>query len=248
MPNEKKEYARKYYQTHRKEIGEKNRKYRQAHREELREGNRKYYQAHREEMREWNRKYRQAHQEYHKEYNRKYCQTHRKEIRGYAKKYYYSHLEKMEEKDRKYRESHREEMRERSRKWCQANPEQLRGWRRKYDNKKRKVDPKFRLDCNIGSAIRGCLKGKKAGRRWQSLVGYTLEDLMGHLEKQFDDKMNWENYGQYWDLDHIKPISFFRYTLPEDPEFKKCWALENLQPLEHIANIRKSNHYQKLTL
>jgi hypothetical protein len=26
-----------------------------------------------------------------------------------------------------------------------------------------------------------------------------------------------------------------------DENFKKCWALDNLQPLEAIANIKKSN-------
>jgi len=45
--------------------------------------------------------------------------------------------------------------------------------------------------------IRHSLKGKKAGRRWEKLVGYTLEDLREHLESQFDNKMNWENYGGY---------------------------------------------------
>ena len=31
-------------------------------------------------------------------------------------------------------------------------------------------------------------------------------------------------------------------TMTEE-EFKKCWALDNLQPLEAVENIRKSNHY-----
>ena len=43
---------------------------------------------------------------------------------------------------------------------------------------------------------------------------------------------------------HIKPKSLFNYTYPEDQEFKDCWALNNLQPMEKIANIKKSNHYE----
>jgi hypothetical protein len=27
----------------------------------------------------------------------------------------------------------------------------------------------------------------------------------------------------------------------EDPNFQKCWSLENLQPLEAMMNVRKSN-------
>ena len=44
-------------------------------------------------------------------------------------------------------------------------------------------------------------------------------------------------------IDHIKPRSLFKYKKPENKEFKECWALNNLQPLEKIANIKKFNHY-----
>ena len=73
------------------------------------------------------------------------------------------------------------------------------------------------------------------------MAGYTKDDLVKHLEKQFDDKMNWANYGSYWWIDHIKPRSAFHYTTAEDPEFKECWSLSNLQPMEKIANIKKGN-------
>ena len=55
--------------------------------------------------------------------------------------------------------------------------------------------------------------------------------------------MSWDNYGSYWHVDHIKPKSLFHYNNSENPEFKKCWALENLQPLEKFENIRKRDKY-----
>ena len=122
-------------------------------------------------------------------------------------------------------------------------------YRKQYNKfwakKKRQNDPRFRLDVNIASIISTSLKGKKAGKKWEGLVGYTIDDLMKHLEKQFDDKINWGNYGSYWSVDHIKPRSLFKYKTTEDPEFKKCWALENLQPLEKKINIKKSNYFLK---
>ena len=63
---------------------------------------------------------------------------------------------------------------------------------------------------------------------------------MKHLKKQFDDKMTWDNYGK-WHIDHKIPKSHFKYEIAEDPEFKKCWALENLQPLWAIENYRKGD-------
>jgi 5-methylcytosine-specific restriction endonuclease McrA len=56
-----------------------------------------------------------------------------------------------------------------------------------------------------------------------------------------DEYMTWGNYEKYWHLDHIISQSKLPFSSMEDDNFKKCWALENLQPLEAIANIKKSN-------
>lgn len=56
--------------------------------------------------------------------------------------------------------------------------------------------------------------------------------------------MNWQNYGKqpgYWCIDHIYPDSKFNYKSVEDEEFQKCWALENLRPLEWMENIKKAD-------
>jgi hypothetical protein len=59
------------------------------------------------------------------------------------------------------------------------------------------------------------------------------------LESKFDDKMSWDNYGSYWHIDHIIPQSKLLYNSMEDENFKKCWDLQNLQPLEATANMKK---------
>ena len=117
------------------------------------------------------------------------------------------------------------------------------GKRKEIRKNRRKIDAKFRLDSNMSSLISQSLKGKKAGRSWKKLAGYFIEDLIKHLESKFDNKMSWDNYGSYWWIDHIKARSLFKYETAEDPEFKKCWALENLQPLEKIKNIKKGNKF-----
>jgi 5-methylcytosine-specific restriction endonuclease McrA len=108
---------------------------------------------------------------------------------------------------------------------------------------KDRQNPQKVLNNAMATAIYLSLRKNKKRRHWEDLVGYKLEDLKEHLEKRFDDKMNWSNYGTYWHIDHIKPKSKFKYSHPEELEFKKCWSLENLQPLEGKENIRKSNKY-----
>lgn len=141
---------------------------------------------------------------------------------------------------------------EREKKWLQRNPEYMKNYVKTpkakerislYFKHLRRKSPKFRLDDSMRSAIYQSLRGKKVGRRWEKLVGYTAEELMKHLENQFDIEMNWDNYGSYWTVDHIKPKSLLKYSSPKDLEFKDCWSLKNLQPLEKIANLRKSNSF-----
>jgi hypothetical protein len=42
-------------------------------------------------------------------------------------------------------------------------------------------------------------------------------------------------------IDHIIPISVHNFEFPTDIDFKKCWALANLQPMWAMENIIKSN-------
>jgi len=76
---------------------------------------------------------------------------------------------------------------------------------------------------------------------------YTIHELMRHLESQFEPWMNWNNHGLYsphretWQIDHVKPDSSYCYNDVKDKEFIESWSLENLQPLESMANILKSD-------
>ena len=97
-----------------------------------------------------------------------------------------------------------------------------------------------KLDCSISTGINRSLKGRKNGFHWEDLVGFTLNDLILHLEKQFTNGMTWENYGE-WHIDHIIPITAFNFHSVNDYDFKRCWALSNLQPLWRVDNEHKSD-------
>ena len=84
------------------------------------------------------------------------------------------------------------------------------------------------------------MRGNKNGHHWEDLVGFTLADLIRHLEALFIAGMTWDNYGE-WHIDHIIPISAFNFSSADDYDFKRCWALSNLQPLWKVDNIRKHN-------
>ena len=114
--------------------------------------------------------------------------------------------------------------------------------RNKRIKNKRKTDSKFKLRCNISSSIWQSLKRNKSSKSnctWEKLVGYSLKQLKKHLEKQFTDSMTWNNYGE-WHIDHKLPVIFFNFSNPFQDEFKRCWALSNLQPMWALENKKKN--------
>ena len=61
------------------------------------------------------------------------------------------------------------------------------------------------------------------------------------LKFQFDEKMNWNNYGSYFQIDHVKPCSLFNVDDDNDSRLMNHWS--NLSPLVKHENIIKSNKY-----
>jgi len=187
----------------------------------------------------------------HKEYSQKRYQQNSKHINKQAQKYYQQNLEQNKKRNKKYYKEHHQEMSEYYKEHCQeiseyqkeyrkTHHEHRRSYSRKYYCKKRQEDVKFRLNENMRTAIWRSLKGNKAGKHWETLLGCTLNELQICMEKQFTEGMSWDNYGM-WHIDHRIPISAFNFSSPEHLDFKRCWALSNLQPMWASENLRKSN-------
>jgi hypothetical protein len=102
----------------------------------------------------------------------------------------------------------------------------------------------------IGQGIRRSLHykdGKIAKNNTTfELLPFTKEELVEHLESQFTDGMSWDRFNEIH-IDHIRPVSSFNYTTTECEDFKKCWALNNLQPLWAKDNIMKSDKWDGIT-
>lgn len=153
----------------------------------------------------------------------------------------------------------------RSKKYYNENKEIWINYRRKNRqeiNKKirdrRKNNVKFKLRSTLSNKIYQELRKHlscKNGKSILKYLPYTVEELKSYLESQFEFWMTWDNWGRYnlktwddndvstwaWQIDHIKPVSKFKYKSMKDEEFKKCWALENLRPLSAKQNIIEGN-------
>jgi len=174
------------------------------------------------------REWREKNPERVKKYKKLWRQRKKEEIKNYMSEYRQKNKEKIKKQRKEYRQKYRKEISAEKLLIIHTNP-------------KAKIDNGFRVAIASDIKRNGLSKNR---HNWEKLVGYTKEHLMEHLEKQFKPEMNWENYGSYWHIDHIKPKSWFNYFSLEDEQFKKCWALENLQPLEATENLKKNNRYE----
>lgn len=176
---------------------------------------------------------------------RKWGECNREKKRAAGRKYRIENFKQENDRAAAWAKNHPERKREIARRWETNHPEFTRE-HSKIQSRRQRATPKGQVRNNITRRIHSSLtEGVKASRSWESIVGYTLDQLMGHLEEQFTPEMTWENYGSYWHVDHKIPISVFNFTCPEDIDFQRCWSLSNLQPLEKITNIKKGNKLER---
>jgi hypothetical protein len=159
--------------------------------------------------------------------------------------------------DKKYREKNKEKLSKKHKLWYENNKDKwnvyikeyrennidkIRQIKRDYERNRKASDPLYKLISNFRTAIYQVLKESNVekNKSYFDILGYTPEELINHLEKQFKDDMTWDNYG-IWHVDHKLPITSFDIQEMGDEEFMKCWCLDNLQPMWGEENIRKSN-------
>jgi hypothetical protein len=69
-------------------------------------------------------------------------------------------------------------------------------------------------------------------------VGCSRDELKKWFENIFEDKMSWNNYGE-WHIDHVIPCCSFDLSKEEDK--LKCFSWKNLRPCWSKDNITKGN-------
>ena len=69
----------------------------------------------------------------------------------------------------------------------------------------------------------------------------SCEALNIYFRMLFRDGMSWDNYGEVWHVDHIRPKSSFDLSDPE--QFKLCHSWYNLQPLTPEENSDKGESW-----
>jgi hypothetical protein len=95
----------------------------------------------------------------------------------------------------------------------------------KYHN-----DPLYKLKHQLRSRLRTALSREFRSGLAIEHLGCSIEQFRCHLESKFKPGMTWDNNTiNGWHIDHIKPLSSFDLSDPE--QIKKAVHYVNLQPL-----------------
>ncbi len=196
---------------------------------------------------------------------KEYYQINIEKYREYSHKYYFDNIEKRTIYHHQYSVDNKEKISRMLKIWRKNNSERYKEYsknyyqenketrlkygqehkkeRNEYQRNKRKTDLKTNLNHNISSAIYHSLKDNKAGRHWESLVDYTVNDLIKHLRKTIPENYCWNDFLEgKLQIDHIIPINAFDFDSPEQLNFQRCWTLKNLRLLTKEENLKKSDN------
>ena len=144
-------------------------------------------------------------------------------------KAYYGQLSAAEKKDRNHR----------NRIAClESRKESYRKWTKH----KRATDPAWKIAQSMRARLTSIVKGANMGSM-RNFIGCDIGQLRRHLEAQFSKRMNWENHGTYWQVDHILPVASFDHS--DRRQILQCWHWSNLAPLEAKKNLAKSDQITK---
>lgn len=209
--------------------------------EKIRENGRKnslnFYHNNKEKCKSRHEGWIEKNPNYYKEYNKKYIQDNSEKVNNKNEKWRNANPEKVKEIQRrsgkKYRENNLEKLRERGRIYARNNKKKTNAHRRE----RRKSDFKYKITCILRARMWNALKGNTKSATTKELLGCSTGHLKLYLEKQFTKEMSWDNYGSYWQIDHMLPCASFDMSLEE--EQRKCFHYTNLQPLTCQENREK---------
>jgi len=204
-------------------------------------------------IKEYRKKYRKEHKEeiskYNKEYGKKHYQENKEAMLEHMKEYYSQNRETILKRVKNYYQENKEGKKGYIKNYKINNPDKIRLWNKKYrENNREKLieyckNSYKKYYKKIGLAIGRSLKDNKAGRQWESIVGYTLSDLIKHLKSTIPEGYTWNDYlNGKLHIDHILPIRLFQFNSTEDEEFKQCWNLYNLRLLSEKDNKSKQDN------
>jgi hypothetical protein len=172
------------------------------------------------------------------------CHEKRNKMKEQQQRSNKKHAIKRKEKARDYYENRGG--REKKREYDRDNKERAAKWARDRRHTNLAFHLRGILRTRLLDALKRQLKGGEVTKRHSAVgsLGCSIPELISHLERQFEQDMSWENYGTFWSVDHIRPMSSVDITTDEG--IALVCHFTNLRPLTIVENSRKGPKWEPL--
>lgn len=161
------------------------------------------------------------------------------------KEYYRNNKETILERNREYRRKNTETIKAQKKDYYQSNKDSICEYHKKHKEQRnerlkvlRATNIEWRITQSLRARVHDVLQRYKS-TSFSSLLGCTHNHLKIWLQSQFVNGMDFENYGSYWHIDHIIPVSVF--DINDKIQQLLCFNWSNLRPLQVHKNLQKSN-------
>jgi len=147
----------------------------------------------------------------------------------YSKKYYNKNTDSRKQMIKSWEENNIERKKANRKSYSEKNKKKEKEYSKNRFQKLYNNDIGFRIIHSVRNRINSNIKNKSDSTK--NILGCNIKEYLIFLEKQFNENMSWNNYGSYWEIDHIKPINTF------NPQEKlKAFYYTNTRPLTITEN------------
>jgi hypothetical protein len=150
----------------------------------------------------------------------------------YSKKYYKENTETRKQTIKNWEENNIERKKLLRKSYSERNKDKEKYYSYHYFKERYNNDIKFKIFHAHRTRIHSSIKNKSNSSK--ELLGCTIKEYYEYIENQFDNNMTWDNYGTYWEIDHIIPINTFDLNLKE--QCIKAFNYKNTRPLSCHKN------------
>ena len=185
-----------------------------------------------EEKKAYQKAYREANKDKINANAKAYREANKDKLAAKAKAYYKANKDKR----KAYREANKDKRKAYQQAYQKTNKDKVNANAKAYHKAKRKTDHLFKLKGNLRARTYLAFKSKgyKKESKTAKTLGASYRIVKKHLERQFTDGMNWDNYGE-WHVDHIIPLA----SANTKDELINLCHFRNLQPLWAADNLSK---------
>lgn len=170
--------------------------------------------------------------------------------KGMCKSCYFKHwydLNKQKEKERcaKFYLKNKDKRLKDGKTWRTLNKDKL----KTYYDKRLKEDLSYKLRCYLRIRLRAAIKNHQKSGSAVSDLGCSIEFFKVYIESKFypnkitNENMNWDNYGERWQFDHIKELKNFNLSNRKD--FLVACHYSNIQPMWNEDHSLKTSNFNK---